>query len=700
MLKPFLSSLFLAVWLTLTGYAQSGTLSFNADTVKAGPFDMGKMWTFDNPPKDYFQKTYGFAPDDKWFEETRLAALRFASYCSASFVSADGLVMTNHHCARESGRNAQRKGEDLSATGFYAKTLAEERKVPDLYVDQLVKMEDITERVVLGMGSGAEEEQLQRREQLFETIKQEYGQKEGWKGLELQTITFYNGGRYSLYGFKRYNDVRLVFMPEQQLGYFGGDYDNFTYPRYNLDCSFFRVYENGKPLKTTHFFKFNIKGVREGDPIFVIGNPGSTERLKTVPELEFDRDLNHPFQIEIFRNRANALTAYNARAKNDSLKNQILSLENSLKAIGGQLTGLRDPYLLARKAAFDRQFQADVRAKNLTDQLKIWESIAANVAEERKYFKEASYFNPSGLIRGELLSFAQIMQIYAQAAALNPARAEQIKGLLEIPNVKFRALEEAFLAAHLAEVQTGLGNDDPYVKAALSDASGKLRTPREAAAYLIQNTQLMNLGFAQDLITKGATAIAGSNDPLLALGRLAAPRFQQAAGQLQNSEQQLELLRASLGRLLYQVYGASIPPDATFSLRINDGTVRSYLYNGTMAPIQTTYAGMYDRYYAFNGKFPWDLPARWKTPPAALLREPMNFITTNDIIGGNSGSPMINRNREAVGLAFDGNMESLPGSFIFVPDRNRTVSVHTSAMIAAMKHIYKADRLINELVGK
>ena len=301
----------------------------------------------------YFQKTYNFKADEKWFDEARLASLRFADYCSASFVSANGLVMTNHHCARESGTGVARKGEDLNATGFFAKTAAEERKVEGLFVDQLVKIEDITKRVQDAMSSGSSEQaQLQAREQTFSTLKQEYGQKEGWKGLELQTIMFYNGGRYALYGFKRYTDVRLVFMPELQLGFFGGDYDNFTYPRYALDCSFFRVYDNGKPLKTTHFFKFNPNGIRDGEPIFVIGNPGHTERLKTVAELEFDRDLQTPATIQLLRNRSAALQAYNVTAKNDSVLNEIFSYENSLKAYGGQLEGSAGCQFTGPKSCF------------------------------------------------------------------------------------------------------------------------------------------------------------------------------------------------------------------------------------------------------------------------------------------------------------------------------------------------------------
>ncbi|WP_460943000.1 S46 family peptidase [Spirosoma daeguense] len=680
--------------------AQNST-STAIDTTKGGPLDLGKMWTFDNPPKEYFAKTYGgFTPDDKWFEEARLASLRFADYCSASFVSANGLVMTNHHCARESGTGVTRKGEDLNATGFFAKTAAEERKVEGLFVDQLVQIEDITSRVQEAMNKAtAEQEKLQAREQVFSTIKQEYGQKDGWKGLELQTIVFYNGGRYSIYGFKRYTDVRLVFMPELQLGFFGGDYDNFTYPRYVLDCSFFRVYDNGKPLQTAHFFKFSPNGVRDGEPIFVIGNPGHTERLKTVAELEMDRDMQTPATIQILQNRSAALKVYNETAKSDSVLNEIFSYDNSLKAYGGQLAGLRDASLLARKAVFEKQFKAAAKAKNLPDdQLKTWDNIADNTAQLRKLFNDANYLGPSERTMGELMTFANVVTQFSELLATRPQDADRAKSLMVPPTVKNRALDEAYLAAHLAEAQQALGNDDPYVKTALTSPDGKTRSPKEAAAYLIKNTKLTDPAFVSELATR-PNAASASNDPMLALARIGFPRYRAAAIEGRDLGQRQEVLRGQLGRMLYDVYGTAVPPDATFSLRINDGVVKSYDYNGTKAPILTTFAGLYDRNYSFANKSPWNLPARWNNPPAALLKEPMCFISTNDIIGGNSGSPMINKNREAVGLAFDGNMESLPGEFIFVPDANRTISVHTGGIVAALRHIYKADRLVTELVG-
>ncbi|WP_159469585.1 S46 family peptidase [Dyadobacter sp. 3J3] len=666
------------------------------DSVKAGEFDMGKMWTFDTPPAEYFKKTYNFTPDEKWFEKARLSALRFATYCSASFVSADGLVMTNHHCARESGVAVQKKGEDFLANGFYATKLADERKVPDLFVDQLVKIEDITTRMQKIEDQGeTDEEKTQLRDQAFETIKKEYQEKTDWKGLEIQTVSFYSGGRYSLYGFKRYNDVRVVFMPELQMGFFGGDPDNFTYPRYNLDCSFFRVYDdNGKPLHTENYFKFNPDGVKDGEPVFVVGNPGSTGRLRTVDELEFDRDLVMPFTLQLLKNRSLALQEYNKTAKSDSILNEIFSYENSLKAYKGRYDGMKDPVLMARKMDFEKTFKKAVQANpKLSASYSTWDNISENVKILRSARNDIAIMQPNPFSRGELLTFAQQLVDFASLSKTNPDRAATLKGTLKAFKPKIPSLEQSYLISHFEESVTFLKKDDEYLKVALGGKS-----PKEAAIAALKNTKLSDETYVNSLLDGGATAIEASQDPLIKLARVSQPRFMTGAIASRDANAKLNVERAKLGRLLYDVYGTSIPPDATFSLRISDGLVKSYNYNGTKAPIKTTYFGMYDRYESAKGEFPWSLPKRWLNPPLDLLKAPIDFISTNDIIGGNSGSPMINQKLEAVGLIFDGNMESLPGYFIFAPDAgNRTISVHAGGMIAAMKHIYKANRLVEEL---
>jgi hypothetical protein len=702
--------LFLIFLFVASSLAVQGQSPFNPDTVKAGRFDNGKMWTFDFPPVAYLEQTYGFKPTQQWLDDVRMSALRFASWCSASFVSADGLVMTNHHCARESGTSVQKPGEDFNNNGFIAASYEEERKVPNLYVDQLVKLEDITTRVQKAMEKGAtDEEKVKARTDEFAAIRKEYAEKEGWKGLQLQTITFYWGGKYSLYGFKRYNDVRLVALPELALGFFGGDYDNFTYPRYCLDFSFFRVYgDDGKPLKTNHYFKFNAKGAQEGEPVFVIGNPGSTNRQGTVAILDYFKTTPWPTTLKRFGARSKILQEYNKTAKSDSILNEIFGLENTLKAIGGMKEGLEDPYIFARRAAFEREFKAAVEKNpKLKPQITIWDDIKATQAEIQKNYYEAALLAPVGL-NSDAYDQANLFYGYATA---EPQRAEQMKQpLTDFKKPGVMELEKKYLAQHFRESMELLGPNHPYTQA-LNAIDLKKFSAKEfpknlnmdkhelLAEYFLKNSQVFDPKFRAGLLEKGPQAILESNDPLLVLARISGKHYKEAAARNQANNARMTTLRSKLALLLFEVYGTSIPPDATFSLRIADGVVKGYDYNGTRAPFKTTFYGLYDRYYSFDKNYPWDLPTKWQNPPAELLDKPVNFVSTNDIIGGNSGSPMINQNKEVVGLIFDGNMESLPGNYIFMPETNRTVSVHAGGIVAGLKYIYKSERLVNELLG-
>lgn len=666
--------------------------------VEAGMYDMGKMWTFDYPPAEYFRDTYNFNADQEWFEKARLSSLRFADYCSASFVSAGGLVMTNHHCARESGVAAQRKGENVLENGFYAARLNDERKVEGLYVDQLVMIEDITERVREAL-SGIDDDmtRIKTLQTVLASVKQEYSKKDEWNGLELETVRFYNGGKYSMYGFKRYRDVRLVFMPEEQIAYFGGDYDNFTYPRYDLDCSFFRVYDDGKPLKTDDFFRFSATGPSEGDPVFVIGNPGSTSRMSTVSDLEFYRDKQLPFTVDVLSNLAGVYKDYNREAKSDSLENLIFSLENSLKVYRGELKGLKDPCTIARKGAFHSNFRNDV-AKNtaLAGDTVVWDEIAMANAVRSRIFDEVSIMNAgSSFVTGQLMQYA-LGAVNLAAEYPDTAGTAEIRAVMSSPDdPEELATEPKIFGMYLREAYDKLGPDHPFVMTAL-----KGRTPEDAAADIISGTKLTDRKFRTSLLEMDSTAIWNVNDPLVELARIAYSRGNQLAMIYQATEARLNRSRARLGEMLFEIYGTQIPPDATFSLRINDGVVKGYEYNGTIAPVNTTFYGLYDRYNSFKKEFPYDLPERWKKPVLTMLDTPLDFISTNDIIGGNSGSPIINRKLEVVGLAFDGNIESLLGSYIFLPEENRAIGVHSSGIIAALRHVYKAKRLVTELEGK
>ncbi|NJK96936.1 MAG: S46 family peptidase [Bacteroidales bacterium] len=665
--------------------------------VEPGLFDMGKMWTFDYPPADYFSSTYNFKPDQKWFENARLSALRFGNGCSASFVSPDGLVMTNHHCARGSGFEVQKPDENFNENGFYAEKLADERKVDGLFVDQLLKIEDITERIQAAMAKETSDAaQLAIRDKEFATIKKEYAEKAEWKGLEIQTYQFYNGGKFSLYGFKRYNDVRLVFMPEVHLGFFGGDYDNFTYPRYDLDCSFFRVYdESGKPLKTEHYFKFNANGASEGEAVFVIGNPGTTLRMSTISDLEFRRDMQLPYSLNLLKKISLMYQAYNEKAKSDSIINIIFGIENSWKATNGEYEGLKDPCTMARKAAFEEKFKADAKNKaSLSSNLNVWDEIKNTNNDVRKIYDE---YNTLGGSRfsGQLMQFAQ-GAVTVTLRSTDPMRKEAgKKRLSSMPLPKEMELEQQTLAIYLQAVLEKLGPNHPFVLAALDGKS-----PVEASKDLIKGTRLTNPQFRSELLTKDSAALWNVMIRYLIWTKISVPRYNELSVSYRELQSKLFAYRSKLGRMLFDLYGTQIPPDATFSLRINDGVVKGYEYNGTVAPPNTTFYGLYDRYYSFNKKVPFYLPKKWENPPAELLKTPMNFVTTNDIIGGNSGSAMVNKNLEVVGLVFDGNIESLPGRYIFIPDKNRAVGVHSGAMLAALKYIYKANRLLNELNGK
>jgi hypothetical protein len=683
----------------LSAYAQEYR-AFDSDTVKAGRFDNGKMWTFDNPPFEYWKKTYDFEPDQKWMDFVRMSALRLPG-CTGSFVSASGLVMTNHHCARDAGTENEKPGDNFTENGFFAKKAGDERPLKDYYIDQLQKLEDVTARVQAAMNKAGENDQITAREAEFKAIKDEFAKKTGWTGLELQTLTFYSGGKYALYGFKRYTDIRLVFMPELQLGLFGGEPDNFSYPRYCLDMSFVRVYDNGKPLDTkANFFKFNTNGVAEGTTTFVIGNPGSTSRIRTVADLQFDRDLGNPDLLELLRNRKSVLDEIYKKTPSDGLLNEIFGLSNSIEAISGQQKGLQDPYLMARRQAFENEFKAAAEKKNGKDALKLWDDIAAARQESRKLFPVIGALSTSDFSCGHGFSWANLLVRWAELTkAGNTAVAGQLKNaILEVPADVNKTIDEGNLMMFFKEAEGTLGKNDDFIKEAMVVA--KTTDWAVGASRLMQQTKLYDLVERQKLLDGGVEAVMNSLDPMMKLANLSRPRFTTANEANKILTSKLTGLRTKLAKSMFDIYGTNIPPDATFSLRINDGQVKSYEYNGTEAICKTTFYGMYDRYYGHNKQAPWNLPARWQMPNPKILAEPLDFVTTNDIIGGNSGSAVINTKGEAIGLIFDGNPESLPGSYMYDPTHNRAVAVHVGGMIAAMKHVYKAKRLYKELLGE
>ena len=669
------------------------TVTFAFGQQEPGPFDFGKMWTFENPPKDWFMKAYNYDLDQEWFDEARVSALRFASWCSASFVSPNGLVMTNHHCSQPVVSDLQKEGENFDKNGFYAPTMADERRNPEVFVEQLIKVDDITEKVKSLIGTPANDDEKQAKTQeAVNTVVKEYTGKPGWENLRLQAVPFYSGAKFSIYGYKRYDDVRLVFLPELQLGFFGGDPDNFTYPRYNLDCTFWRVYdENGQPLNTSgNYFKFNLDGIQEGNPVFVIGNPGSTERYRTVTQLEFDRDYRYPGDIEFLGNRMKMLEEEYALNPNDDTKNTIFSLSNSLKAIKGAEDGLKDPELFNRKVKMEEKIRANAKGKTY------WDDMAKHYETLSKYSSELRFIAPSPM-SGTVLTLMHSIAQYSTLAESNPESAELDgleKKMLEMaPSIK-DPKEVKMFAMVLGEVNKFAQADDEYIRTILDG-----RTPDVAAKEILASTVFADEKELAKIFEKDAKKFTKKNDDLIEASNLMVAQYNMAVKAFQSTGVVRKQIEQNVAGEVFKVYGNALPPDATFTLRISDGVVKGYEYNGTIAPIKTTYYGLYERYQSNDGKFPWSLPEKWANPSMDLLKSPMNFVCTADIIGGNSGSPIINVKRECVGLVFDGNIESLPGKFIFDEKNNRTVAVHAGGIVAALRYIYKADRLVSELSG-
>lgn len=666
-----------------------------ADALRAGRFDNGKMWTFEYPPMEYFREAYDFRPDSAWFEHARLAALRLPG-CTASFVSARGLVLTNHHCGRGSVFDVTRPGERLVDEGFLAETLADERSVADLYVDQLITVVDVSDEFD-AVSAG-------RRSQVSEAVSRriaaEYGGADG--GIEVEIVELWNGAVTKAYVFHRFSDIRLVFAPELQLGYFGGDSDNFTYPRYALDMTFFRVYVDDEPYEPEFYFPWTADGVEEGDAVFVIGNPGSTARLETVAQLEFRRDVSEKAILDLFTSRIEALEAYSGEfpeeAEQLGTRNRIFGLMNAQKLYTGRYAALNDPIVMVRRADTERKFRTAVEQNPRVGELyrDLWDRMAEVQARKAALHREYGAFLAltSGGFASAVARRGYLASRYlaAQAAGAPTDRVSQLAGGVCAVGAQPAALQVRLLTARLRDLVHYLGDTSRVVQAVLEG-----RTPEAAARLILERSILSDSTSCTRALDEGTLT---GRDPAVRMMAALTGRFddyQQAFGALLADEQEIAL---AVGLAWFEVYGTAEPPDATFSLRMADGVVKPYDYNGTVAPAYTTFYGLYDHYYSYGTGTEWDLPQRWLNPPASFdLSTPLNFVSTADIVGGNSGSPVINVDLELVGVAFDGNIESLSGDYIYLPKSNRAVSVDARGMIEALEDIYGAARLVDELIA-
>ena len=671
-----------------------------SDSLRAGRFDSGKMWTFEYAPARYFTQTYGFQADSAWFTNARLSALRIPG-CSASFVSPNGLVVTNHHCARGAVTRVTRDGESLLDTGFYAKALTEERPIENYYADQLIAIQDVSDEVFAALDAATDDAaRRDARRTVFGAIQQrlqgQYGQPN--RPVRVEVTALYNGGRYSAYVFRRYTDVRLVAAAELQLGFFGGDADNFTYPRHALDFAFFRIYgDDGRPLQTPNHFTWSRAGVKEGDVVFVIGNPGPTNRLNTVAQLEYLRDVQVPAQVAIQSSRLAVLNGFMDAHKGEpaaaAVRNTAFGISNSLKAGIGRLDALNRPEILGRRRDAERMFRDSIAAKPelSTRYGRAFDRIAEIQTAKRAFAANVAAFAyfESGTYSPALLRRALEASAYLRTAARAPAdSAAARRRLLGIGDGQAE-IEVQLLADRFADFQKYFGDSDPITRAALQG-----RSPADAAAALIASSALASQTATERAVAGGTLA----SDPAVGLIETIIPRllrFQSEMGVLNTEEAGLA---GDLGRARFDVYGTSVPPDATSSPRITDGVVRSYDYNGTRAPPYTTFFGMYDLNSAFGQVSEWNLPARWLPPPADLdLDTPLNFVSTADTYGGNSGSPAVTPQLELVGLNFDRNVEGLSRDYIYLPERGRNIMVDVRAILEALDDVYDADRIVLEL---
>ncbi|MDT5270370.1 MAG: hypothetical protein QOH49_2556 [Acidobacteriota bacterium] len=668
------------------------------------------MWAFNNLPRAEIKKRYGFEVTGEWVRRVQSATVRFPNG-TGSFVSSEGLVLTNYHIVEDIVGEFSTAEHDLAKTGFVAHTRGEEMKIPGLALDQLVRIEDVTTRVNGAARSGmSDTEAGAARQAEIGRVEAEAAKA---SGMRADVVTLYQGGVYNLYYYRRHTDVRLVFAPEFQAAFFGGDPDNFNFPRYDLDMALVRVYENGAPLRPENYFKWSKKGPQENELTFVSGSPGTTQRLLSVAHLEYLRDVQLPFTVRILESRRDSLKKYMAGGEEQTRRgqNELNYAENFVKVFKGQIEGLRDKELIARKSGAETALRAYVESsRNRKDYVDAWDSVA----KARKSL--AAYDNERRLLGGftltdyansafntVLFNYARILVRLADESAkpnaerlpeYSDARRGALEASLYTEAPVYEDFEQVKLAASLALLRDTLGADHALTRKVL-----KGKTPEARAAELISGTKLKDLAYRQELAAGGKKAIEASNDPLIVLARDIDVEARQYRRRYEGEVVGVE--RTAYGRLaraLFEKEGTGIYPDATFTPRLSYGAVKGYKDNGRNVRPFTYISGLYASATEHGNKFPYNLAPHWVEKKAGVdMKVPFNFVSTNDIVGGNSGSPIFNREMELVGLVFDGNIQSLVGNFYYDESVNRTVSVDARGMLEALRNVYGAKEVADEL---
>ncbi len=652
------------------------------------------MWTFDNPPRTAWKERYGFEPAGAWLDHLRLSVLRLVdtgTSGTAAFVSSDGLLLTNQHVAAGSIQKLSNASRDLVRHGYIARSRAEELRSPDLTADVLVSYENVTTRVHAAVKAGVSDAAAaSSRRTAIDAIEHESSAR---TGLRSTVVALYNGGEYWLYRYKRYTDVRLVFAPEEQIAYFGGDYDNFTFPRHDLDVTFLRVYENGQPAKTDRYLQWSATGAADGEFVVLAGYPGTTDRLLTLTQIRYQRDVGNPLQRQVWTSRRDALAAFAKSGPEAARRSSaaIRSLENSLKRLDGQQKGIETPRILQRKEQEEQALRA---------------AVANNPEWQRTYGDAWSRLDAAYVKLPPIaarLAFSTLGPSAVAAHAVSLARsttaidgATRTALLSESP--LYADLEEAMLAGWLEAGRRTLGADDPFVKAALQG-----RAARDVAHEVIAGTRLLDVASRKALVDGGPAAIRASTDPLIVLARRVDPITRELADWRETHIRSVEVAAGQqIANARFAVYGRTIYPDANSTLRLGFGRVLGYEEDTTLVPYKTTFFGLFDRAESFGGKPPYDLTERWRNGIAQLnLATPLNFTYTGDTIGGNSGSPIVNRNGELVGLNFDSNQQKLANRYVYIDEADgaRAIGVHSAAIIESLTKVYGAHNLVAELQG-